>query len=79
MYSRMADEYTEIITVEGDTFDALALEFYDDENLASTIINANLDHCDTLIFEAGVRLKIPEISESSIPDTLPPWRREEST
>ena len=41
MYLRMADEYTEIITVEGDTFDALALEFYDDESLASTIINAN--------------------------------------
>ena len=75
----MADEYTEIITVEGDTFDALALEFYDDESLASIIINANLDHCDTLIFEAGVRLKILELSESSKTDTLPQWRREESS
>lgn len=75
----MADEYTEIITIEGDTFDALALEFYDDESLAGTIINANLDYCDTLIFEAGVQLKIPTISESAAPDTLPPWRREEST
>ena len=65
----MADEYTEIITVEGDTFDAMALEFYDDESLASTIINANLDYCDVLIFEAGIKLKIPNISETTIPKT----------
>lgn len=65
------------ITVQGDTFDALALHYYDDEKLASTIIQANLDHCRTIIFEAGVSLTIPEVSTVTLPETLPPWRRGE--
>ena len=65
------------ITVEGDTFDALALRFYNDEKLASTIIQANPDYCDTLIFEAGVSLTIPEAAAAVLPETLPPWRRGE--
>lgn len=64
------------ITVEGDSFDALALHYYNDEKLASVIIQANLDHCSTLIFEAGVSLVIPDVSSVTIPETLPPWRRE---
>ncbi len=68
--------YNTIQTVEGDTFDGLALEFYNDEKQASIIIGANLDHCDTLIFEAGVELRIPIVEDVELPDTLPPWRRE---
>ena len=65
------------ITVEGDTFDSLALLFYNDEKLASTIIQANPDYCDTLIFEAGISLSIPEAAAAVLPETLPPWRRGE--
>ena len=65
------------ITAEGDTFDALALEHYNDEKLASTIIQANPDYCDTLIFEAGVSLFIPDAATVAYPETLPPWRRGE--
>lgn len=65
------------MTAEGDTFDALALHYYNDEKLASAIIQANLDHCSTLIFEAGVSLVIPEVSTVTYPETLPPWRREQ--
>ena len=64
------------ITVEGDTFDGLALWYYNDEKQASTIIQANLDHCDTLIFAAGVSLVIPDAATITLPETLPPWRRE---
>lgn len=67
--------YNTIKTVEGDTFDGLALEFYNDEKQASLIIGANLDHCDTLIFEAGVALRIPIVEDVALPETLPPWRR----
>ena len=63
-------------TAEGDTFDALALEYYSDEKMASTIIQANPDHCATLIFEAGVSLVIPDVSAVTYPETLPPWRRD---
>lgn len=63
------------ITVEGDTFDGLALQHYYDEKLASAIIQANPDYCDTLIFAAGVVLNIPDVSAVTLPETLPPWRR----
>lgn len=63
-------------TAQGDTFDALALEYYNDEKLASTIIQANPDHCSTLIFEAGITLVIPDITSVTYPETLPPWRRD---
>lgn len=67
--------YREHKTVEGDTFDSLALWYYNDEQLASRIISANLDCCDVLIFEAGVTLRIPIMDTVDTPDTLPPWRR----
>ena len=65
----------EHITVEGDTFDALALKYYNEERLAWKIIQANPDHCDTLIFDAGVVLYIPDNTEVVLPQTLPPWRQ----
>ncbi len=68
--------YRAIKTVEGDTFDGLALEFYNDEKQASLIIQANPDFCDTLIFEAGAALRIPIVEDVALPETLPPWRRE---
>ena len=64
------------ITVDGDTFDALALAYYNDEKLASSIIQENPDYCDVLIFDAGVVLSIPDKAAVTPPETLPPWRRE---
>lgn len=64
------------ITAQGDTFDALALLYYNNEKLSSSLIQANLNHCSTLIFEAGVSLVIPEVHAVTLPETLPPWRRE---
>ena len=68
--------YNHITTVEGDTFDRLALEFYKDEKQAGLIIQANLDYCDVLIFEAGIGLDIPIVDIIDLPETLPPWWRE---
>lgn len=67
--------YKTHITVEGDTFDGLALRYYNDEQMASAIIAANPDHCDTLIFDAGIVLNIPDAVAVTLPGTLPPWRR----
>lgn len=67
--------YQTHVTVEGDTFDALALKYYNEEQLASRIISSNLDYCDVLIFEAGVVLRIPIMDTVDTPETLPPWRR----
>ena len=67
--------YKEYITRAGDTFDLLAIAAYDEEKMASCIIQANPLHMGTLIFEAGVKLKIPVLDKTETPSTLPPWRR----
>lgn len=62
------------MTLEGDTFDSIALDFYNNEFKASDIIRANPEYTTTLIFSEGKELKVPVI-ETTIPQTLPPWKR----
>lgn len=59
----------------GDTFDSIELAAYNEERMASTIITANPDLCDVLIFEGGELVRIPIVETVTTPDTLPPWRR----
>ena len=70
--------YITYVTGEGDTFDELALDMYGDEKLAHYIIEYNPDYADVLVFEANVELALPIIEDPETPDTLPPWRREDS-
>ena len=67
-------EYFEYTTMQGDTFDILALDAYNDEFRADTIIKANPEYSDVVVFDAGVTLKIPVIEEQPS-NTLPPWKR----
>ncbi len=71
----MVKDYHEYLTEEGDTFDALALDFYDEERMASHIIQANPQYMETLVFEAGIKLRLPVLDKLERPATLPPWRR----
>lgn len=66
--------YYEYTTLQGDTFDMIALDFYDEEAYASQIIEANPEYCKTIIFDEGIVLKIP-IVEDVAPEVLPPWKR----
>lgn len=61
-------------TQAGDTFDSIALDFYNDETFSSTIIQANLRYCNTLVFQGGEELLIPIIEQPQA-TTLPPWKR----
>ena len=60
---------------EGDTFDLLALDMYDDEKMAHYIIQANPDYSDMIVFPGGVELQLPIISSDELSDTVAPWRR----
>lgn len=71
----MVNEYKEYTTRAGDTFDLLAIAAYDEEKMASYIIQANPLHMGTIVFEAGIKLKIPIVNKTEKPLTLPPWRR----
>lgn len=69
-YSR----YFEYDTLQGDTFDSIALDFYGDEYKANLLAEANPEHIRTLKFEAGVLLWVP-IIEATAATTLPPWKQ----
>jgi phage tail protein X len=62
-------------TVNGDTWDQIALDCYGEERTLGTLIAANPQHSDVVVFEAGVDLVIPDKSSVALPETLPPWRR----
>lgn len=71
----MATKYYKYTTKEGDTFDMIALNFYDEEKMATTIIEANPDYSDVIIFDADVELIIPIVEGVDGIETTPPWRR----
>jgi phage tail protein X len=75
---RRVTGYKEYDTREGDTFDALALQMYNEERLAHYIIEFNPDYADTIVFAANVRLRLPIVVNVELPATLPPWRRTET-
>jgi phage tail protein X len=70
----LISRYYTYLTLEGDTFDCIALDFYGEETQSSTIIQANLQHRKVITFSAGIELMIP-IIEQSASDSLPPWKR----
>lgn len=74
---RRVISYYEYITQEGDTFDLLALDMYNDERLAHYIIEYNPDYSDVIVFEGGVFLKLPVVEAAETSETIPPWRRTE--
>lgn len=63
-------------TVSGDTWDKIAFTELGDENLAGVIIEANIEHVETVLFKADVQLFIPEVPET-LSENLPPWKRSE--
>lgn len=67
-------KYLSYTTVQGDTFDAIALDFYNDEFKAPIIAQANPQFSGVLAFDAGVKLQIPLINAKAA-ETLPPWRQ----
>lgn len=67
------EEYYEYKTLQGDTWDSISLDFYDDEHYVSLLMSANPNHIQTIIFDEGVTLEIP-IIENETTETLPPWK-----
>lgn len=70
----MATKYLSYTTKQGDTFDIIALKYYNNEKYASLLMQNNVGHIGTIVFPRGVTLKIPVIVKSA-QSTLPPWKR----
>ncbi len=61
-------------TTEGDTWDLIAYRELGSERYTALLMEANTEHIHTVIFSAGIKLTIPEIS-TPLPESLPPWKR----
>lgn len=61
-------------TTQGDTWDMIAYRKLGSTNYTDRLISANPEHVGTLLFPAGVTLRLPEIAEKTSGD-LPPWKR----
>jgi len=61
-------------TVQGDTWDLIAYKKLGSTRFTDQLISANLEHAGTLLFPAGVTLRLPEIMEKTN-GSLPPWKR----
>ena len=59
-------------TIQGDTWDKIAKEVYDDEAYTSLLMEANPKLLDYFIFPEGIVVTVPEIPEET--DYLPEWR-----
>ena len=68
------DNYFNYTTQQGDIFDILALDFYNDSFKSTVLIQANPQYSAVIVFNAGVKLKIPIIAADPA-STLPPWKR----
>lgn len=61
------------ITRQGDTWDILAHDIYGSEKLMHVLIAANPAHANTIVFNSGIRLVIPETPKVR-PNTMrAPW------
>ena len=74
----MSKTYT---SKQGDTFDIIAKLQLGDEHYMSLLIEVNYPYRDIVIFPAGIALTVPDIpqtAEQSLPENLPPWRRQQT-
>jgi hypothetical protein len=66
----VSDTYT---TMQGDAWDAIAYRLWDEERLFVDLVQANPEHLDVVLFQAGVVLRVPPKPERIIRQELPPW------
>ena len=66
--------------VNGESFDSIALAWYDSENYAAELLNANPEYSDVMVFRGGEMLRIPWVdlpTENNDTITEPakaPWK-----
>lgn len=68
----MPDTYT---AHAGDTWAGIAFKLWTEETLMHKLIAANALYADTVVFDGGEILRVPEIEPSDMKAALPPWRQ----
>ncbi len=61
-------------TMQGDMWDIVAKKYTGDEKDFLSIVMANPEYGNYLVFPASIKLIIPEIESKKV-EGLPPWKR----
>ena len=62
-------------TISGDEWDGICYKVYGDEMMMEQLMQANLEHINTVVFRAGVVLTVPDVEKVVTASDLPPWMR----
>ena len=61
-------------TIQGDTWDGIAVKVYGDEKYMNEWLEANQAYREIIIFPANVSLSLPDI-QTQTTTILPPWKK----
>ena len=61
-------------TIQGDTWDGIAVKVYGDEKYMNELLEANQAYREIIIFPANVSLSLPDI-QTQTSTILPPWKK----
>ena len=61
-------------TIQGDTWDGIAVKVYGDEKYMNELLEANQAYREIIIFPANVSLSLPDI-QTQTTTILPPWKK----
>ncbi len=61
-------------TIQGDTWDGIAVKVYGDEKYMNELLEANQAYREIIIFPANVSLSLPNI-QTQTTTILPPWKK----
>lgn len=61
-------------TIQGDTWDGIAVKVYGDEKYMNELLEANQAYREIIIFPANVSLFLPNI-QTQTTTILPPWKK----
>ena len=66
------------VTSQGDTWDSIAYYLYGSESYMGTLLDANLDILDVLVFSSGTVIQVPEEVQAEVDEDMPFWRQDDS-
>lgn len=61
-------------TIQGDTWDIIALRLYKEERYMHVLLEANSEYNKIIVFPANIVLQVPDIVIQEYRN-LPPWKR----
>ena len=67
--------YLRHIARTNETPDILALKYYNNEFMASYILEANVEFNDVIVYKGGEEIVIPIFDTIEDDSTQPPWKR----